>query len=74
MHMKAHRVVLGLAVAAGWIVVGGGIGCTPADTGEKIEITGTAPGSDVPQTQEEYMKRQMELQKKGYSEAGSAKK
>jgi hypothetical protein len=72
--MRWHRIGLGLALGAGALVVGSSSGCTPADTGEKIEITGTSPGSDVPQTQEEYMKRMMEKQKGSYQEAGSSKK
>jgi len=72
--MRRQRFVLALVLGAGLLGVGGGIGCSPADTNEKIEISGTAPGSDVPQTQEEYMKRQAETQAKAYSQAGTAKK
>lgn len=68
--MKLHRIGLGLVMALGLVGAVSGLGCSPADTNDKIEITGTAPGSDVPQTQEEYMKKQMEMQKGAYQQAG----
>jgi hypothetical protein len=71
--MKWHRIGWSLAAALG-LVTGGSFGCGPAETGDAVQITGTAPSSDFPQTQEEYMKRQVELQKGAYQEAGTTKK
>lgn len=66
--MKPHRI--GLALVAGVTIAFIGLGCG-AETAqnEDIAITGTSAGSDAPQTQEEYMKRQMEMQKGAYKQA-----